>query len=220
MLDSLLSLLAPHLCFGCGETDMLICPSCNENIINEPSAHCIICEQPAGTYLCNGHASSIQQGWYVAQRQGSVQELIDAYKFENARAAYRPLADLLHARLPELPTDTIIVPIPTINSHIRQRGYDHTLLIARSLARRRGLAVVPLLRRQTNTKQRDATRRQREQQAKTAFHVKGAVDETPPYLLIDDIATTGATLRHAAKQLRAAGAKTIWVAVIARQPLD
>jgi ComF family protein len=149
-----------------------------------------------------------------------LQSLIDAYKFENTCAAYGSLADLLHARLPDLPANTIVVPIPTISSHIRQRGYDHTLLIARSLAKRRGFVVTPLLRRQTDTKQRDATRRQREQQAEAAFYIQGAVDETRPYLLIDDIATTGATLRHAARKLKEAGAGTIWVAAIARQPLD
>jgi ComF family protein len=197
-----------------------MCVSCNENIIAEPSVRCIVCEQPTGTYLCKRHTATLQQGWYVAQRQGALQNLIDAYKFENARAASDSLADMLHARLPDLPEDTIIVPIPTISSHIRQRGYDHTLLIARSLARQRGFAVSSLLRRRTNSKQRDETRRQREQQAKEAFYVKGVVDDTRPYLLIDDIATTGATLRHAARELREAGASTVWVAVIARQPLD
>ncbi|MET0980124.1 MAG: phosphoribosyltransferase family protein [Candidatus Saccharimonadales bacterium] len=39
-------------------------------------------------------------------------------------------------------------------------------------------------------------------------------------MLIDDVVTTGATIKYAAESLRQAGATQIWVAVIARQPLD
>jgi predicted amidophosphoribosyltransferase len=46
------------------------------------------------------------------------------------------------------------------------------------------------------------------------------LDEAPVYLLIDDVVTTNATLRYAADALMTAGAKTVWVGVAARQPLD
>ena len=179
-----------------------------------------MCDRQTSVYLCNNHTSLIEHGWYAASRTGPLEMLIDAYKFENAKAAYRPLAELLIERLPDLPRETVLVPIPTISHHIRQRGYDHVQLVTREMGGHLGLAVSPCLRRVTATKQRDATRRQRELQAKRAFIVKGALRPDIPYLLVDDIATTGATLRYAAQALRDAGAQRIWVAAIARQPLD
>lgn len=220
MIDTLLASLAPHLCFGCGQIGTLICQSCKEDIITDVAGCCIVCDRQAGDYLCSNHADVIEHGWYVASRTGPLEALIDAYKFENAKAAYLSLAEILKARLPDLPRETVIIPIPTISHHIRQRGYDHVQLIARELGRQLGLTVAPRLQRLTATKQRDASMRQRELQAKRAFAVKGELRPDAPYLLIDDVATTGATLRYAAQALRDAGAQQIWVAAIARQPLD
>lgn len=53
---------------------------------------------------------------------------------------------------------------------------------------------------------------------KTAFVIEGEVDVDAIYVIVDDIITTGATIHRAADLLRAAGASTIWVAAIARQP--
>lgn len=220
MIDTLLATLAPHLCFGCGQTGTLMCDSCKNDIENETTGHCVVCERVAHDYLCRNHQGLIDEGWCGAVRTGVIEQLIDAYKFENVKAAATPLAEVLLEHLPSLPSDTVVVPIPTIPRHIRQRGYDHALLIARVIARRRKLALVPLLRRNTATTQRDASRRLREKQAEVAFKVVGRLDPRKQYLIIDDIATTGATLRHAARVLRRAGARTVWVAAVARQPLD
>lgn len=158
--------------------------------------------------------------WCVGERTGELQRLMDGYKFKRMKAAHSPLAQLLHERLDELPATTVIVPVPTIPSHVRQRGYDHTLLIAKALAKRRGLRVSRALRKITTTRQRGADRATRLAQAKEAFRVKGRLDSGQPYLLVDDITTTGATLTYATQALRDAGAAEVWVAVIARQPLD
>jgi ComF family protein len=156
----------------------------------------------------------------VARRADALEKLINAYKFENAIAAHRFLGDLLLARLPDLPANAVIVPVPTINNHVRQRGYDHMQLIAKYVARKRGVRSSFLLRRRTTTHQRDASRADRERQAAEAYAVHGSIDPAVPYLILDDVATTGATLRYAARVLREAGAETIWMAAVARQPLD
>jgi ComF family protein len=182
---------------------------------------CIVCHRPTGnTWLCNNCRMPYEKVWGVGDRDGTLQRLIGLYKFERARSAYRTLGDLLLDILPELPVGTVVVPIPTTPSRIRERGYDHMLLVAKYIARVRGLKCQQLVRRQTNTKQRQATAKQREAQAKQAFVVHGEINADVPYLLIDDVVTTGATIKYASLALRNAGAKHVWVAVVARQTLD
>jgi ComF family protein len=156
----------------------------------------------------------------VGERDGVLQRLIGLYKFERAKEAYKQLGELLLAALPDLPTDTVIVPIPTAPARIRERGYDHMLLIAKYVARKRGLKCQQIMGRKTNTKQRQANAKERQKQAEDAFYLKGDINTQIPYLIVDDVMTTGATMRCASQLLKDAGARHVWVAVIARQTLD
>lgn len=63
-------------------------------------------------------------------------------------------------------------------------------------------------------------RRQRFEQVKQAFRVEGTLDPRAIYVLLDDVLTTGTTIQQATLLLQNAGATTVWVVVIARQPLD
>jgi ComF family protein len=222
MIDTILSLVAPHHCSGCSIPGSLLCDNCKYDITSEPFVACVACGKQVAlaSGLCGNCRVTYQRAWCVADRRDHLQRLIGSYKFTNARAAYRPLADLLHTHLPELPSSTVIVPVPTVSSHIRQRGYDHMLLIARQLGRMRRLTVDTSLHRVTSTKQRAAGARQRTAQAKVAFACHRSLDPSLTYLLIDDVITTGATVKYAAQTLLDAGATTVWVASISRQPID
>jgi predicted amidophosphoribosyltransferase len=57
-------------------------------------------------------------------------------------------------------------------------------------------------------------------QAREAFGVRTPIDSEVTYLLVDDIYTTGSTVEFASLALKGAGARTVFVAVVARQPLD
>ena len=223
MIDTLLSFVAPHHCSGCGELGTLLCHNCKYDIISEPFSACIACGKGiAGKQGLGKECSDVpyERAWCVAPRHDVLQRLLDDYKFANTKAAFKPLAGLLHEHMPELPPNVHIVPVPTVNSHIRQRGYDHTLLLSRRFAKRRSLPVSPVLHRATNTMQRGANKRQRIKQAKVAFVCHETLDAETIYLLIDDVITTGATVRFAAQTLVDAGAQTVWVASISRQTLD
>lgn len=221
MLDDLLQIIAPHLCFGCQKTGALLCHNCKYNIESEPFSGCISCRRAvtSNTGICGDCKACYTRAWCVGERTETLARLIDGYKFHRARAGYRVLAELLDARLPQLPPETIVVPVPTIASHIRQRGYDHTLLVARELAKKRRLALNTSLQRATTTVQLGSSRQDRLRQAKEAFMVKGSLKDRP-HLLIDDVITTGATVDEAAKRLRHAGVPEVWLGVVARQPLD
>lgn len=218
MIDSLLDFIAPHPCYGCGKVGSPLCGNCKYNIESEPFSACVVCGSAAGKNgICIPCRTSYTRAWCVGERSDSLQRLVDAYKFERARACHVPLADLLVECLPELPTETIVIPIPTISVHIRQRCYDHSLLLARRVAKKMNLTLATPLSRKTSTIQRGANRRERIKQAKDAFQLDSPLLINRPYLLIDDVITTGSTVQYAAQLLKDAGVAEIWVAVVARQ---
>lgn len=221
MIDTILSYVAPHYCSGCSKIGSLLCEYCHYDIISDGFSACVLCGGPTGvTGICPVCQVEVARGWCVGERRDALQRLIGGYKFQHMRAAAQPLTELLDARLPELPSEVVVAPVPTIPNHIRRRGYDHALLVARAFARRRGLRLDSSLRRQTSTTQHDVGRVQREAQARRAFRCDQVTYPGATYLLVDDIVTTGATVRHAARALRQAGAGEVWLATLSRQPLD
>lgn len=216
MLDRLISLLAPHHCYQCGQVGSVLCDNCKYDIVSEKRLTCLRCGQPAEQgNLCQFCPAPYQRAWFVAERTGVLAKIINDYKFANLKEAYRPLAELLAETLPDLPEETVIVPIPTVPSHIRERGYDHLLLIAKQLARLKQRPLQQALVRVTKTKQRQAGAQQRQEQASQAFKVFKKLDKQKIYLVIDDVKTTGATLDYATLALKKAGARQVWVAVVA-----
>lgn len=154
----------------------------------------------------------------MGPREGAIERLVDAAKFESVREAADMQAELLASVLPDLP-GVVVVPVPTIRPHIRRRGYDHTLRLARQLARRIDGRCEALLVRRGTSVQHGASRAARLKQAAQAFAVRSSADEHTRYLLVDDVTTTGASLLEAAKVLRAAGARHIYAAVTSYQVL-
>lgn len=220
MIDKMLEFVAPHLCSGCGKTGTLLCEHCKYDIINHSLNVCLFCNKSTAKSICLNHQTFYGQVWLVGARQGSLQRLIDGFKFQNMKAAARSLAELLDRRLPQLPASTVLVPIPTVSSHVRDRGYDHMLLVAQYLSAMRGFPIERLLARSNAATQHTANREERLVQASTAFTARGTVDPLASYLILDDVVTTGSTIENASRVLAHAGARTIWVGALARQPLD
>lgn len=218
MIDRLLANIAPYPCISCTDLHGPLCDNCKYDIVSEPFAACISCGVGISENgLCSRCRVCFQQAWCVGQRSDALEELIDRYKFYRLRSAHIPLADMMAEVMPRVPLSTVVVPIPTISKHIRQRGYDHAALLAKRVARTKNTQYSPLLLRNTHDVQHNASRRDRIKQAKVAFRVEQALDSETPYLLLDDIVTTGSTMKYAAQALYDAGARIIWVAAVARQ---
>lgn len=220
-IDTLLSYIAPHYCYGCGATGSLLCRACLEAVKRHHCQVCVICGQPcANGNACRRHALPYGALDCVLWRRGAVARLIDDYKFHRVRAVSSVLARLLDELLPEYDASTVVVPVPTAPANIRKHGYDHMLLIARQFARRRGLRVERPLVRQTNVTQHYArSAAERRKQAQQFFRARSAQADAP-YLILDDIFTTGSTIAAAAQTLRAAGARDIRVGIVARHGND
>ena len=229
----LLDIVCPHTCMGCGQLGAVLCGCCKKNIMQKRSGVCPICKcSVAETAEKVGNIGSIKQGysckhpecesvfeeiWTYGWREGVVKDLISKYKYQSMRAAGAELVEIFDEILPKdlVGPEIVVVPLPTIGKHVRERGLDHTQWMARKLAKRRGWKCRRMLERAADTVQVGAKMGEREQQAKKAYRVVGKVQKECRYILLDDVWTTGATMISAGQILREAGAEHLNAVVLA-----
>ena len=112
----------------------------------------------------------------------------------------------------------VLIPVPTLSNHIRERGLDHTELLAHQLARNLKIEKLTLIKRISKTTQRGKNFKTRQIQAKSSYEFIGEkLSEGKIYVIFDDIRTTGATLDSIAKILRQMGAKDVWAFYLLQQ---
>jgi ComF family protein len=219
LLEKSIAFLAPHYCLGCSEIDNVLCPACVFTLERLQPPFCVFCGYAAADWrICVKccRKAPLDCVWVGADYEGLAAAIIKNYKFNRVREAYVPLAELLNQTVPYLEPDWLVVPIATVPSHVRQRGYDHAWLIAEQLAELRGLRPIQALRRWQNGHQLGLGRKQRTEQMEQAFYVvEPDKIQGKKILLVDDVCTTGATLASAARALRHAGAEQICGAVVA-----
>ncbi len=216
-----LELLAPHSCRGCGRLGGPLCDRCKNYIINRETNICPICKTKTIHGKCRKHAN-FPTNYNLGERSELLDLLIHDYKYHSVRALSGILAELINDVLPKLPRDAVLVPLPTATHHIRERGFDHTFLISKKLARLQRIKVEPVLLREKNTVQVGADRKARISQAEQAYSInpKVTIDPEVTYILFDDIWTTGASMKTAIKKLRQAGASKIIVILLAISRLE
>lgn len=119
----------------------------------------------------------------------------------------------------------ILVPLPTIRKHIRERGFDHTLRLCFELENflqkrlaKLGMKVEyeDLLVRKNKTVQVGKEKKERMKQAEKAYGIREGIkiESKTLYVLVDDVTTTGASLTAAKKILQA---NLVWAAVLMKE---
>lgn len=224
LIEKLVAIIAPHDCFLCGKEDNVLCDACRLSLAIDPPSLCYLCDKETNEhrvcYACS-QRTHIGHVWYNGPYHGELGKLVKRFKFSYTQAAARPLAQLLAQQLPILSSETVLVPIPTASVRVRQRGYDHALLLARELGRELHLPVRQLLSRRTAVRQVGANRQQRFRQAEELLYApQSSVCRGLQILLIDDVVTTGATITAAASVLKKSGAHEVDAAVVAKQQLS
>jgi ComF family protein len=151
-----------------------------------------------------------------------LRDSIHAMKYQRVYGLVEPLAELLQAQFavhwggwgPEA-----LVPVPLHHSRLWEREFDQALALARHLSKGIGVPVWAdgLIRQRRTASQVGLSAAARQHNVRGAFRLTN-----PPagagkaLLLIDDVYTTGATLRECARVLRRAGAAWVGGYTLAR----
>jgi ComF family protein len=150
---------------------------------------------------------------------GPLERVLQALKFRRHDFLDSDLAALLHETLRErgdLAFDAIAA-VPMSRKRERRRGYNQAELLARGLSRSSGIRcdMTLLTRRGERATQSTLPKRARAVNAKGAFAASSLVKDRS-ILIVDDICTTGETLRACATALRSAGAARVCAIAVAK----
>ena len=193
----------PAVCPGCGTPAEPVCRSCAETLRVPPAL-----PPPAGV-----------DRWLAPfAYEGVARELVARLKYWRTRATVPWLASNMARLVVAAGAETdagVVTWTPTTMSRRRARGFDHAEVLARALARNLGLPARPMLRRRPGPPQTGRPAAARRAGPRFDAHT-GAFSRR--VLLVDDVATTGATLAAAAEALRRAGVTSVVAVTAARTP--
>ncbi len=220
-----LNLLFPQRCVGCGKEGDFICNSCCHSLPRIVPPLCPKCGRPQLSGIlcpsCVGWQAQIDGIRSPFRFDGVIRQAIYQLKYKNLRALATPLAQLLNDYLTTNPLPgEILVPVPLHRKRLRERGYNQSSLLAKELGK---LAQLPVadngLNRQRHAppQVRTSTIAERQSNVAGAFTCSDYRLRDKQVLLIDDVATSGATLDACAAALKTAGATSVWGLVLAKE---
>jgi ComF family protein len=220
-----LDLLFPRWCVGCGREGDFICPECLKSLPRITPPLCPRCGRPQLNAVvcpvCVGWQASIDGIRAPFRFDGAIRQAIHELKYNNLRAIApllgRWLADYLNTN--PLPVE-VLVPVPLHRKRLRERGYNQSRLLALELSRLSGLPLVDdcLVRELHTTPQaRTNNVEERRRNVAEAFACRDRRLKDKKLLLIDDVATSGATLDACASALKESGASSVWGLVLAKE---
>lgn len=131
----------------------------------------------------------------------------------------RLFADLLLENLNKIKNDYVLMPVPLHKSRLRKRGFNQAFEIAKELAKTSNLELDTSLIRVKNTQMQAQLKfKERTKNVKNAFEIN-KVMTNKKIILIDDVMTSGNTLKECANTLTKAGVEDIQILVFARKSL-
>ena len=236
-LTAALDLAFPPDCGFChaaidSSTGGLLCATCRQELLAAPPA-CQRCGRAISSLVqqgadgqacsqCSGQRFAFERTCRLAQYEGAMRSAILRAKRSGERELTMALGELLAeqttAQLYAWRPDAVLA-VPMHWTRRVRRGVNSPQILARALATQLGVPLADhvLVRRRRTAPQASLSPRERAQNVRGAFSARPHRDLTGARLvLVDDVMTTGATLKEAARSLRQAGAEAIHVVVLAR----
>jgi ComF family protein len=212
---ALLDALFPIHCLGCEKEGCWLCPDCRGAICAKPLFLCpgCGCFSPGGTthVRCAERTplSALVSPYHYANP--TVRRLIKEYKYHGAAEIEKILIALTVSASEKmrtlLPQHATVVALPLHASRERMRGFNQAATIANALAgvigAKTGTSLKRLKRTEEQARLKTAERHENCQKAFSSTPIAGDV------VLVDDVITSGATMRAAAMALKEAGARTV-----------
>jgi ComF family protein len=219
----------PQLCVGCKKANASLCKHCEQEYFYKHT-QCLFCDiRNYDSSICNeckrSSHTKISHILWAACYDGAIRNAITQLKYRNRKAFAPPLASMIFKKFNQLSQinagEYICIPIPLSQKREKERGFNQAQLIAKHFSL---LSGIPLLEgvmtkiRETEPQAKIPDRKTRLIHLENAFYADTKklaphIDKT--IILIDDVATTGATLIHASHALENAGAKHIIGLVVA-----
>lgn len=239
---NLLDFIFPKKCILCKKIGSYLCENCFSYLSFDAKSLCLVCDRPSFNNLTHPKCMSkysINGCFSALSYNKTAQKLI--YNFK-----YKPYLSSLKILLTDLFYESIIqnenfqrqiqvgkwmfVPIPLSSLKYKKRGYNQSEILAKELSKRFGFSTQNLLKRTKDTKnQFKLKKEEREENIKGAFEIlnhKSSTRLLTPgtggqvinhnFFLIDDIVTTGSTLKEAAKVLKKNGVNKVFGLTLAR----
>jgi len=238
LLDRLVHALLPAPCLGCGEplpaagASLGLCTRCRAALAPLPREACAVCARPLAAWAlpedyrcgaCRERPPGFDRLLALWSYRPPLDAVVQGLKFRRLDYLGNHLAAALAKGLGDrLAGFDAVVPVPLHWRRRLARGYNQAERIARPLAGLLGLPCSPLLsRRRATPPQSLLGKADRLANLRRAFRVsRPARVRGLRILLVDDVATTGATVDAAATALKNAGAAAVTALVAGRTPLE
>ncbi len=214
-------ILPAQPCALCGTPshDGVWCHACDTDLPYLGDAHCPVCAAPApGGSTCGRclqHPPGFDHTVAAFAYAFPVDRLIQAVKFSERLPLADRLADALAQRITRLPDGIVAMPLHPLR--LRERGFNQSLLLARHLAKKLDIPLLPdACHRTRNTlPQSTLPWQERSKNMRKAFSCDTELNGRH-IAIVDDVMTSGASIDALADTLRHAGATRISAWVVAR----
>lgn len=215
----ILDILAPRHCVGCKKEKEIICHSCAEESFKY-SGSCIFCNQRNGTgKICFSCKKIYNPGFervlWIGEYKDALKNAIWELKYKQRRELTKPLGKLIFKKFEEFypkfkKENFLIIPIPMHPKKQHKRKFNQAELLALEFSKFSGIpTLVDSLIKISGTKTQveNKTKEERINNLDGAFSVHDPSrawvkfgDKT--IILVDDVATTGATFVHASRAIQ------------------
>jgi ComF family protein len=199
----------------------IICQGC-KSLVTHAKFSCETCgvklsSQQKQCGHCQTSPPIFTRTYSAVEYKEPVDAWVKSLKFGKNLAMSRLFAEIMQEKAKNIEGKYVFMPVPLHKSRLRLRGYNQAYEIAKELTKLTGRKLDNSLKRQKKTQMQAQLKfKQRAKNVKNAFGLKGELKHKK-IVLIDDVMTSGNTLRECAKVLKKAGAKDINVLVFARK---